>query len=222
MKAGLYARVSTVDKNQDPELQLSRLREYAKMHDWEIIDEYVDYASGAKWDRPKFQQLLEDVKRRRFEVVLVTKIDRFTRSLIDLVNSLELLKHHNVAFITIDQPIDTSTASGILILHVLGSVAEFERELIRERVKEGMEKAKREGKKIGRRRIEIPREALLQARQESDGTIRGIRNALEKQGIRVSIGTIHRMIKEIGQSSAPSDNPHSGQDPGNSSSSNQH
>jgi len=201
VKVGLYARVSTVDKNQDPELQLSKLREYAKGHGWEIADEYVDFASGAKWDRPQLQRIMEDARKRKIDVILVTRIDRFSRSVINLEKSLEILNQHKVAFVCTEQQIDTSSPGGNLLFHILAAIAEFERDLIRERVKEGMEKARREGKKIGRPKIETPSEVFLKARQESDGTIRGIRDSLEKQGVRVSVGTIHRMIKEIKQNS---------------------
>jgi len=196
VRVGLYARVSTVDKNQDPELQLSRLRESAKAHGWEIIDEYVDYASGAKWDRPQFQRIMSDSRCRKIDAILVVRLDRFSRSVIDLENSLQDMKHHGVDFICTEQPIDTSTPQGNLIFHILGAIAEFERELIRMRVKEGMEKAKRDGKRIGRRRIEIGQHVLLKAIQEGKGTIRGTRDALAKQGFKVSIGTVHRMLKE--------------------------
>jgi len=152
MRTGLYARVSTVDKNQDPELQLERLRDYARAHNWEITEEYIDYASGAKWNRPAFQKIMEDARKRRMDAILVVRIDRFSRSVIDLENSLQSLTHHGVAFVCTEQPIDTSTPSGNLTFHILAAIAEFERELIRERVKEGMEKAKRDGKRIGRRR----------------------------------------------------------------------
>lgn len=217
MRVGLYARVSTVDKNQDPELQLSRLREFTKAHGWEIADEYIDYASGAKWDRPQFQRIMSDARCRKIDAILVVRLDRFSRSVIDLENSLQEMKQRGVDFICTEQPIDTSTPQGALIFHILGAIAEFERELIRMRVKEGMEKAKRDGKRIGRRRIEIGQEVLLKAIQEGKGTIRGTMDALAKQGVKVSIGTVYRMIKETGQSSTPSDNQSAGQDPVSSS-----
>lgn len=202
-RVALYARVSTIDKDQDPELQLSRLREYARAHDWEITVQYVDHASGANWNRPEFLQLMEDVRRRKFDAILVTRVDRFMRSERDLLNCLQVLKHHHIAFITIDQIIDTSTAIGNLLLQLLGAIAEFEREQISERVKEGMQKAKREGKQIGRKWIEIENNILLKAFQEGKGTIRGTRDALGKIGIRVSVGTVHRMLKGLDQKPPP-------------------
>jgi len=219
MKAGLYARVSTVDKNQDPELQLERLRDYARAHNWEIAEEYIDYASGAKWNRPSFQKIMEDARKRRIDAILVVRLDRFSRSVIDLENSLEEMKRHGVDFICTEQPIDTSTPQGNLIFHILGAIAEFERELIRMRVTEGMQKAKRDGKQIGRRRIEIGQDVLLNAFLAGKGTIRGTRDALEKLGIHVSVGTVHRMLKGLVQKPPSPPTEHAMENPSNSISS---
>jgi DNA invertase Pin-like site-specific DNA recombinase len=219
MRTGLYARVSTVDKNQDPELQLERLRDYARAHNWEIAEEYIDYASGAKWNRPAFQKIMEDARKRRIDAILVVRLDRFSRSVIDLENSLQEMKRHGVDFICTEQPIDTSTPQGNLIFHILGAIAEFERELIRMRVTEGMQKAKRDGKRIGRRRIEIGQDVLLKAIQEGKGTIRGTRVGLEKRGIHVSVGTVHRMLKGLVQKPPSSSDATAMENPSNSVSS---
>ena len=146
MKAALYARVSTDDQGQNPENQLRRLREIAKARGWEVHDEYIDFRSGKDANRPEFQRLLADAKGHKFDIIMITKLDRMMRSTSNLLNVLKHLEKWKVALECLDQPIDTRSAAGQFMVTMLGAVAEFERELGRDRIKDGMARAKAEGK----------------------------------------------------------------------------
>jgi DNA invertase Pin-like site-specific DNA recombinase len=154
-RVALYARVSTLN-GQDPEMQLSELREYASRRGWIVTGEYVDQGvSGSKESRPELNQLMADAHRRKFDAVLVWKIDRFGRSLKHLVNALADLCAYGVAFISFRDNIDLSTPSGRLMFQIIGAMAEFERSLIQERVKAGLRNARAKGKKFGRPRVQV-------------------------------------------------------------------
>src|ERR1035438_5335532 len=123
MRAGLYARVSTLN-GQHPEMQLAELREYASRRGWEIIREYVDEGvSGSKESRPELNRLMTDAHRRKFDIVLVWKVDRFGRSLKHLVNSLADLDSYGVTFASLKDNLDLSTPSGRLMFQILGGMA---------------------------------------------------------------------------------------------------
>ena len=126
---------------------------YAENHGWEVVSEYVDTASAADLrGRAAWRDLLEQVRPHGFDLVLVTKLDRAFRSAKDTYDTLANFDDHKIGFVATTQPIDTTTATGKLLLGVLAAVAEFERELIRERVKEGMDRARADGKHVGRPR----------------------------------------------------------------------
>lgn len=146
MKVALYARVSTDDQGQNPETQLFRLRDIAKARGYEIYDEYVDFRSGKDANRPEFQRLLADCKGHKVDLIMVTKLDRMMRSTANLLNVLKALKKWHVDLECLDQPIDTRSAAGQFFVTMLGAIAEFERELTRDRVKDGMARARAEGK----------------------------------------------------------------------------
>jgi DNA invertase Pin-like site-specific DNA recombinase len=147
----VYARVSTRDKDQDPELQLVPLREYAAARGWQVI-EYVDTAAaGDLVHRTAWARLLADVAQRRVDLVMVWKLDRAFRSTLHALATLRDFEHCGVGFAALTQPeLDTTSATGRLVFTILAAVAEMERELIRDRVKEGMRHAARQGKRIGR------------------------------------------------------------------------
>jgi DNA invertase Pin-like site-specific DNA recombinase len=169
-RVALYARVSTKNNGQDPETQLIALREYAGHRGMTITDEYVDLGiSGAKDRRPELDRLMTDARRRRFDIVLVARFDRFARSTRHLVLALEEFNSLGIDFVSLNESVDTSTPMGKMIFTVIGAVAELERSLIRERVMMGLERAKRQGKKLGRPQKLIDREqvATLQARDLS-------------------------------------------------------
>jgi DNA invertase Pin-like site-specific DNA recombinase len=156
MKVALYARVSTVNGGQNPEMQLATLREYCQQRGWAIVEEYVDHGvSGAKESRPALNRLMTDAKRRRFEVVLVWKLDRFGRSLRHLVNSLAEFEALGIAFVSMTDSLDMTTPQGRLMFGIISSMTEFERSLIRERVKAGMKNAKAKGHLPGRKRQKL-------------------------------------------------------------------
>jgi putative DNA-invertase from lambdoid prophage Rac len=153
-KAAIYARVSTQDQNC--EMQVRELREYAARRGWDVHAEYVDTGwSGAKASRPQLDRLTRDAALRRFDAVLVWKLDRFGRSVRHCLDGIEALRAHGVRFLAVSQSIDTdeSNPTARLLLHILASVAEFERELIRERVRAGIRSAKHKGKTLGRKRV---------------------------------------------------------------------
>jgi DNA invertase Pin-like site-specific DNA recombinase len=150
MRVGLYARVSTRDKDQDPELQLQPMREYAAARGWRTL-EYVDRASaGDMAGRTAWRQLLKDGRHRRIDHVMAWKLDRPFRSTLHCLRTLEELDHRGVGFSCLTQEIDTTSPTGRLLLTILAAVAEFERGLISERVREGMVNARRKGARIGR------------------------------------------------------------------------
>jgi len=152
-RVALYARVSTSNGHQDPEIQLAELREYADRRGWKIVGEYTDQGvSGSKESRPELNRLMTDAHQRRFDAVLVWKIDRFGRSLKHLVNALADLGAYGVAFISLRDNLDLSTPSGRLMFQIIGAMAEFERALIQERVKAGLRNARAKGKRLGRPR----------------------------------------------------------------------
>jgi DNA invertase Pin-like site-specific DNA recombinase len=165
-RVALYARVSTLN-GQDPEMQLSELREYASRRGWTITSEYVDQGvSGSKESRPQLNQLMADAHRRHFDAVLVWKIDRWGRSLTHLVNSLADLAGYGIAFVSLRDNIDLSTPSGRLMFQIIGAMAEFERPLIQERVKAGLRNARAKGKKFGRPRVQVDAGHVATLRRE--------------------------------------------------------
>jgi DNA invertase Pin-like site-specific DNA recombinase len=165
-RIALYARVSTSE--QTPEPQLHALREYAARRGLEIAHEYVDHGiSGSRSRRPALDRLVADAHRRRFDAVTCVKLDRLARSVRHLVELAGDFQALGVDLVVLDQAIDSSTSTGRLLFHVLGSIAEFERDLIRERVTAGMRAAKRRGSRIGRpRALRGERDRVEQLRAE--------------------------------------------------------
>ena len=154
MKVALYARVSTSDKDQDPETQLMPMRDFCQAQGWQIAGEYVDYAPANDLaHRTQWRQLLDDAAKRRFSIVLVFKLDRAFRSVKHMHDTLAAWEVVGVSFKSLREQFDTSTALGRLLLNLLAALAEFELELIRERVKAGMDRARRQGRRIGRPRV---------------------------------------------------------------------
>jgi DNA invertase Pin-like site-specific DNA recombinase len=150
-KVAIYARVSTLDKGQDVNLQLNDLRTYSTARGWKVYREYIDNGqSGTNEQRPALSQLMEDARKRKIDIVLVWRLDRFGRSLKHLIVSLDELKTLGVGFVSFKESLDFTTAAGRLMFHLLGAFSEFERELIRERVVAGIQNSKSKGKRIGR------------------------------------------------------------------------
>jgi len=144
----IYARVST--KEQSVEMQLRDLKRYAKDRHLAVAKVYEEKASGANTDRPQFQRLLDDVRKRRTDAVLIWKLDRLVRSTRELLNRLEEFRTLGVELISYTENIDTSTAAGKALFSMVAVFAEFENDIRRERITAGMELAKAKGKRIGR------------------------------------------------------------------------
>ena len=159
MHTALYARVSTRDKGQDPEMQLTELREFAAKREWQVVGEFVDVGvSGSKESRPQLDAMLRLAKTRKLDVIAVWKLDRFGRSLRHLVDELAELKAVGCAFVSLRDNLDLSTPAGRMMFHVIGAMAEFERELIRERVRAGLAHARSKGQKLGRPKVRRDRD----------------------------------------------------------------
>jgi DNA invertase Pin-like site-specific DNA recombinase len=186
MRAAIYARVST-NNGQDPHMQIRELREYCQHRGWDIEGEYVDAGvSSAKEHRPQLDTLLAACRKRRVDAVVVYRYDRFARSLRQLVNALEEFRSLGIEFISLHEGVDTSTPNGRLVFGIFASIAEFERELIRDRVKSGIAAAKSRGKRLGRPRVNVDaaRIAALRDSGVSWSTIAG--------QLRLSAGTAKR------------------------------
>jgi DNA invertase Pin-like site-specific DNA recombinase len=150
MRAAIYARVSTSNNGQDPRVQTRELGEFCERRGW-ILAEYVDIGiSGTKEKRPALDRLMADAHKRKFDVVVVWKFDRFARSVSHLLRALETFNALGIAFVSLSEQLDTSTPTGKMVFTVLGAVAELERSLIVERVKAGLRNARAKGKRLGR------------------------------------------------------------------------
>lgn len=180
MRFALYARVSTSDQNCSS--QLGELREYVTRRAWESAGEYVDTGwSGAKASRPALDRLMADAAKRKFDGVIVYKIDRFGRSVLHLNQQIASLTSYGIRFIAISQAIDTdqSNPTSRLLLHILASVAEFEREMIRERTLIGVRAAKASGKVVGRPKRVFRRDEVVRLRDQEGLSWRAIARKLK-------------------------------------------
>ena len=167
-RAALYARVSTRNGHQDPEVQLMALRQVAERAGWAVVEEYVDHGiSGAKGrdKRPAFDRLCKDAARRKFDVIMAWSVDRLGRSLQDLVAFLGDVHAQGIDLYLDRQGVDTTTPGGKALFQMMGVFAEFERAIIRERVCAGLEKARAKGRKLGRPKVPAAVEAAIRERQ---------------------------------------------------------
>ena len=187
-RAALYLRVSTVD--QHPETQLYDLRQMATQRGFEIVQEYRDMISGAKARRPGLDQMMADARRGKFDVVLVWASDRIARSVKHFLEVLDELSRLNVEFASFREQIDTGGPLGRAIVIIIGAIAELERNLIVERVKAGMRRARLEGRPIGRRPLDLDREAIFSDRQRGQS----LGQLAKNHG--ASRATIHRVLRE--------------------------
>ncbi|MDP6660905.1 MAG: recombinase family protein [Alphaproteobacteria bacterium] len=148
-RVAIYARVST--KDQDCDRQLVELREVAENHNWVIVDEYVDIGiSGAQKSRPELDRMLKDAISRKFEMVATLELSRLGRSVSNMCEIVDLLKSKNIHLFIKNQNVDTTTIVGDFFFNIMNCVAQYERDLIRERIMSGLENAKRKGVKLGR------------------------------------------------------------------------
>ena len=193
MRVALYARVST-HVGQNPEMQLAELRQYCQRRGWAIAGEYVDIGiSGAKERRPELDRLLVQCRKRQVDAVIVYRYDRFARSLRQLVNALCEFDALGIQFVSLYEGVDTSTPNGRLVFGIFATIAEFERDLIRERVRSGIAAARARGKILGRPRtaVDTSRVAVLRAQGRSWRKI-----ATE---LGVGVGTVLRASQGIGE-----------------------
>jgi len=191
-KVGLYGRVSTTDKGQDPELQLRDLRAYAEARRWKVFGEHVDKGeSGAKDRRPELGRLMEDARKRRIDGILVWKLDRFGRSLKSLVTTLEELRALGIQFVSYTENLDFSIPAGRAMANLIGVFAEFERDLIRERVRAGIQNAKNKGIRVGRRPL-IDKK-LLGTVRDMKGRGMSIRGISRELGVSKSL--VHKSLQ---------------------------
>ena len=155
MKVAVYARVSTADKEQDLNTQLLPLREFVKAQGWEIYKEYTDQVSAMDLvHREGWRELLADASKRRFDLLLVWRMDRAFRSVLDAANTLERLKSWGVGLRSYTEPwLDTTSPFGEVLYYITVAYAQLERSILRERVKAGMDRARKQGRRIGRPRV---------------------------------------------------------------------
>jgi putative DNA-invertase from lambdoid prophage Rac len=181
MKAAIYARVSTADQHNA--IQIRELTEYVERRGWELAAVYQDTMSGAKANRPGLDLLMADARQRRFDAVLVWKLDRFGRSLVHCVSGIQELFSLGIRFIATSQGLDTdeSNPASKLLMHILAAVAQFERELIRERTLAGIRIAQANGKQLGRPKRVFRRDELVRLREEGQSW----RNIAAQLGIPV-------------------------------------
>jgi DNA invertase Pin-like site-specific DNA recombinase len=189
-RVALYARVSTL-AGQSPEMQLVEMREFAMRRGWSVFEEYVDHGvSGAKESRPALNRLMADARQRKFDVVAVWKLDRFGRSVKHVVVSLADFEALGIVFVSLKDNLDLSTPSGRLMFQIIAAMAEFERALIQERVRSGLQNAKRQGRRLGRPPLVVDKARIARLRA-SGASIRAISAQLE-----VSPATVHKVIRQ--------------------------
>ena len=192
-RVALYARVSTKNNGQDPETQLLALRDYAKARKLEIFSEYVDIGiSGSKDSRPALNRLMADARKRRIDTVLVARCDRFARSTRHLVLALEEFNALGVDFISLSESVDTSTPMGKMVYTVIAAVAELERSLIRERVIMGLQRAKAQGKHLGR-----PPGSKANVRKIQNLKSQGLSVRQIASEMKVSKSTVSRLLNSV-------------------------
>jgi DNA invertase Pin-like site-specific DNA recombinase len=197
MRVALYGRVSTTEQNAA--MQLEELRAYCKRRQWDVAEEFTDTGvSGSKESRPALNRLLADAKRRKFDVVLVYRYDRFARSLRQLVNALSEFDALGIHFVSLHEGVDTSTPNGRLVFGIFASIAEFERELIRSRVRSGLAAARARGKRLGRPQIVVDTRRVAALRAQGLSWPR-----IAKQ-LGVGVGTAYRAHQELSKNHAAS------------------
>jgi DNA invertase Pin-like site-specific DNA recombinase len=187
-RAALYLRVSTLDQN--PETQVHDLRQLASQRGFQIVAEFTDRISGTKARRPGLDQLMTGARRGQFDTVLVWASDRIARSVKHFLDVLDELNRLNVEFVSFREQIDTGGPLGRAIVVIIGAIAELERNLIVERVRAGMRRARLEGRHIGRTPLVLDHQAIRRDR-ERGRSLRQIAKAHQ-----VSTATVQRVLKQ--------------------------
>lgn len=190
MRVGIYARVSTIDQQTLP-MQLMKMKEYIENRGWKLTTEVEEVGSGAK-TRPKREELLKMARRREIDAILVWKLDRFGRSLADLVTTLNELRSLDVVFVSLTESLDFSTPSGRVMAGMLSTFAEFERDIIRERVIAGIANARANGKAHGR-----PKTAALMSQRIKELKSNGLNNSQIAKKLKISRGSVINQLKAL-------------------------
>jgi DNA invertase Pin-like site-specific DNA recombinase len=191
MRVALYTRVSTHDQQTLP-LQQQALREYASRRGWDVVREVSEIASGAAGiKRPKRDALLQAAKRRQVDAILVWRLDRWGRSVADLVNSLAELEAVGVAFVSVTEALDLTTPAGRAMAAMVAVFAQFEREILKERVKAGIAQAKAKGKSMGR-----PKTAAKQIGQVRALHAQGISQAAIARQLGIGRTSVRRLLAQ--------------------------
>ncbi|MBS3789177.1 recombinase family protein [Candidatus Bipolaricaulota bacterium] len=192
-----YARVSTEEQVKSGSLnqQIDKIKDYCERNDHKIDKLFTDAGVSAIKERPEFEKMMETVAKGNDEIdgIVVTKLDRFGRSVKDLVINMETLQEEAIDFISIGDSLDTSTPNGKLLFHILSAFAEFEREIIRERMQAGRERARAEGKELHRPKKELDKERIKKLYTEKGLSARAIAKLMD-----VSPPTILSRLREMG------------------------
>lgn len=190
MRVAIYVRVSTTD--QSVEMQLADLQSYCAQRGFTISREYCDHGiSGTKERRPALDELMADARKRKFDAVLVWRFDRFARSTKHLVTSLEEFQHLGIAFVSFHENADTGSPLGKAMFTIVAAIAELERNIIVERIKGGLRRAKAMGRKIGRPGLQINTERIMSLKREG----LSVRSIAKEMGVSPSY--IHKIHKAL-------------------------
>jgi DNA invertase Pin-like site-specific DNA recombinase len=189
MRVGIYARVSTHDQQTLP-MQLKQMKEYIKNRQWKLTVEFQEVGSGSK-TRPMREDLMKMARRREIDAILVWKLDRFGRSLADLITALTELRDLDVIFVSLTESLDFSTPSGRAMAGMLSTFAEFERDMIRERVKAGIANARENGRPHGR-----PKTAALKTDEIKKLKLNGFNNSQIAKKLRISRASVIGLLNE--------------------------
>jgi DNA invertase Pin-like site-specific DNA recombinase len=192
MRCAVYGRVSTFD--QSTAMQLSALREYVQRRGWELAREYLDEGiSGSKERRPALDRLMAEARRRTFDAVAVFRFDRFARSVSHLARALDEFRALGIEFVSLHEAVDTSTPMGRAMFHIAGAFAELEREIIRERVRAGLQNARRRGKRLGRRPV------MVNVQEVFERVSQGLSGRAIAKTAGVSEATVRRILRSRGR-----------------------
>lgn len=191
-RVAIYARVSTSDKDQNPETQLLPLRAYIEQRKWDLVDTYIDEESGRQEKREKrqqFKRLLDDAHKRNFDVLLVFRYSRFARSTKDLVDALSDFEALGIDFVSYSENIDTTTSHGKFFYTVIAAFAQLESDTIRENVKAGLARARQEGKRLGRPPVSTYAKETIINTWKAQQSIRKTAKVLDK-----AYSTVHKVV----------------------------
>jgi DNA invertase Pin-like site-specific DNA recombinase len=195
MNVAAYARVST--GTQDLEVQFDEIRQFAERRGWTVVTTDADVASGAREDRVGLRRLLAAAARRKIDAIVVQRFDRAARSVKQLIETLEYLRRCRVHFVSIKEDVDTPTPAGELIFHVMAAIGQFERALIADRIRSGLQRAKALGKPLGRPRTSVSAEQVLALRTQ------GISYRAIGRRLHISPALAHRLAGALSSLGRP-------------------